>query len=46
MNCTIRVEHEGDTMKVTPTCPALCGSRPNFSALSVDLKSGECRYEE
>ncbi|GAB3541277.1 hypothetical protein GCM10027343_11420 [Noviherbaspirillum agri] len=46
MNCTIRIEREGDMMKVTPTCPALCGSRPNFSALSVDLKSGECRYEE
>ncbi|HZW13730.1 MAG TPA: hypothetical protein VFF81_11130 [Noviherbaspirillum sp.] len=46
MSCTIRVEREGETMKVTPTCPALCGSRPNFSALSVDLKTGECRYEE
>ncbi len=46
MNCTIRLEREGDTLTVKPSCPALCGSRSNFTALSVDLKSGKCRYEE
>lgn len=46
MNCTIRLEREGDTLHVKPTCPALCGSRPNFSALSINLKTGQCRYEE
>jgi hypothetical protein len=46
MNCTIRLEREGDTLNVKPSCPALCGSRPNFSELSVDLKTGTCRYEE
>lgn len=46
LNCTIRLEREGDTLSVKPNCPALCGSRPNFSELSVDLKTGRCRYEE
>jgi len=46
MNCTIRLQHNGDTVRLTPSCPALCGSRPNFSALSVNLKTGACRYEE
>lgn len=46
MSCTIRLEREGDTLHVKPSCPALCGSRPNFSALSVNLKTGQCRYEE
>lgn len=46
MNCTIRLERNGDTLNVKPTCPALCGSRPNFSELSVNLKTGQCRYEE
>ncbi|MGH8806986.1 MAG: hypothetical protein ACREX0_03790 [Noviherbaspirillum sp.] len=46
MNCTIRLERDGDTLNVKPSCPALCGSRPNFSELSVDLKTGKCRYEE
>ena len=45
-NCTIRLEHNGDTLQLKPTCPALCGSRSNFSELSVDLKTGACRYEE
>jgi hypothetical protein len=45
-NCTIRLEREGDTLQIKPSCPALCGSRPNFSELSVDLKTGKCRYEE
>jgi hypothetical protein len=45
-NCTIRLVREGDMLQVMPTCPALCGSRPNFTQLSVDLKTGACRYEE
>jgi hypothetical protein len=46
LNCTIRLEREGDRLTMKPSCPALCGSRPNFSELSVDLKTGQCRYEE
>lgn len=46
MRCTIRVEREGDNLHITPSCPALCGSRGNFSELSVNLKTGECRYAE
>jgi hypothetical protein len=46
LNCTIRLEREGDTLTVKPSCPALCGSRSNFSELSVNLKTGQCRYEE
>lgn len=46
MNCTIRLVREGDTLQVKPTCPALCGSRRNFTELSVDLKTGQCRHEE
>jgi hypothetical protein len=46
LNCTIRLEREGDTLSVKPSCPALCGSRTNFSELSVNLKTGQCRYEE
>jgi hypothetical protein len=33
-------------LQVKPSRPALCGSRHNFSALSVDLKNGSCRYEK
>lgn len=46
LNCTIRLEREGDSLNVRPTCPALCGSRPNFTELSVNLKTGTCRYDE
>ena len=46
MNCTIRIERDGDMLNLKPTCPALCGSRSNFSELSVNMKTGECRYEE
>jgi hypothetical protein len=46
MNCTIRLEKTGDTLTIWPSCPALCGSRTNFSALSVNMKTGTCRYEE
>jgi hypothetical protein len=46
LNCTIRLLREGDTLHIMPSCPALCGSRRNFSELSVDLKTGACKYEE
>ncbi|WP_019142181.1 hypothetical protein [Noviherbaspirillum massiliense] len=46
MNCTIRLERMGNQLAIKPSCPALCGSRGNFSALSVDLKTGKCHYEE
>ncbi len=46
LNCTIRLEREGDMLHVKPSCPALCGSRGNFTELSVNMKTGECRYEE
>lgn len=45
LDCSIRLERNGNTLKVTPSCPALCGSRANFSALSVNLKTGTCRYK-
>lgn len=46
MNCTIRLEREGDSLRIKPSCPALCGSRTNFSELTVNTKTGQCRYEE
>ncbi|RJF97507.1 hypothetical protein [Noviherbaspirillum saxi] len=46
LNCSIRLERDGDTLSVKPSCPALCGSRENFSELSIHLKTGQCRYEE
>lgn len=46
LNCSIRLERSGDSLQVKPSCPALCGSRSNFSTLSVDLKTGNCRIEE
>ena len=46
LNCSIRLIHAGDMLQIIPSCPALCGSRENFSALTVDLKSGACTYEE
>lgn len=44
-NCTIRLIRTGNKLQVKPTCPAMCGSRENFSTLEVDLKTGVCRYE-
>ncbi|HEY0847527.1 MAG TPA: hypothetical protein VGE12_19335 [Noviherbaspirillum sp.] len=46
MNCTIRLERDGEMLHIRPSCPALCGSRTNFSELSVNMKTGQCRYEE
>jgi hypothetical protein len=45
VNCSIRIVHDGDLLHIMPSCPALCGSRENFSALTVDLKTGQCSYE-
>ena len=45
LNCSIRIIHAGDMLQIIPSCPALCGSRENFSLLTVDLKSGQCTYE-
>ncbi|HXA46732.1 MAG TPA: hypothetical protein VNW52_03805 [Burkholderiaceae bacterium] len=45
-NCTIRVARIGDQVHIKPSCPALCGSRQNFSELTVNLKTGACQYEE
>ncbi|MFZ6847942.1 hypothetical protein [Undibacterium sp. RuRC25W] len=44
--CSIRVEREGGTVHLRPTCPALCGSRMNFTELKVDVSNGKCQYEE
>ncbi|WP_395822540.1 hypothetical protein [Collimonas sp.] len=46
MNCSIRLQRDGDKLHVIPSCPALCGSRGNFTTLSVDLKTGTCSYEQ
>jgi hypothetical protein len=46
LNCTIRVRRSGNLLQLTPSCPALCGSRNNFSELTVDMTTGNCRYEE
>ncbi len=45
-NCTIRLVRNGDMLNIKPSCPALCGSRSNFTELSVDLKTGSCHYEQ
>jgi len=45
-NCSIRLQRDGNTLSIKPNCPALCGSRIDFTELSVDLKTGTCRYEE
>lgn len=44
--CSIRLEKDGDALHIKPTCPALCGSRKNFSALTVNLRTGNCHYDE
>ena len=45
VNCTIRLDQESDTLTVRPSCPALCGSRVNFSDIAIDLKTGNCHYQ-
>lgn len=46
LNCTVRIERTGDVVHVAPSCPALCGSRRNFTEFSFDVKSGKCRYDD
>lgn len=46
LNCSIRLLRSGDSLMVQPSCPALCGSRTNFTALTVDLKTGVCHYDQ
>ena len=45
VNCSIRLDQQGDTLTVRPSCPALCGSRVNFSDIAIDLKTGSCHYQ-
>lgn len=45
VNCTIRLDQEGNTLTVRPSCPALCGSRVNFSPIAIDLTTGSCNYK-
>jgi hypothetical protein len=45
-NCTIRVDRVGESVHLRPSCPAMCGSRENFSELTVDVKTGTCHYED
>ena len=45
VNCSIRIARIGEQLEIVPSCPALCGSRENFSRLTVDLQTGSCLYE-
>lgn len=45
LECTLRLELRADVLRIAPNCPALCGSRENFSALTVNLNTGACRHE-
>jgi hypothetical protein len=45
LDCNIGLTQRGRRLQITPSCPALCGSRENFSALTVDLQTGQCDYE-
>ncbi|MFZ6749275.1 hypothetical protein [Undibacterium sp. Ren11W] len=44
--CSIRLERDGEQLRIKPSCPTLCGSRNNFSALTVNLQTGVCHYDE
>ncbi len=46
LNCSVRIEHVGEEVHINPSCPALCGSRQNFSAFRFDTKTGKCQYED
>jgi hypothetical protein len=46
LSCSMRLVVQGDVLQIKPSCPMLCGSRGNFTALTVDLKTGSCHYEE
>ncbi|MFZ6648673.1 hypothetical protein ACO0LO_23325 [Undibacterium sp. TJN25] len=45
-NCSIRLERDGDEVHIKPTCAVMCGSRNNFTALTVNAKTGACHYDE
>ena len=45
VNCAIELVRVGDTVSVLPNCPAMCGSRLNFSTIAIDLKTGQCHYQ-
>jgi len=42
--CSIRLEREGEMVHIRPFCPALCGSRMNFTELKVNVTNGKCEY--
>ena len=44
--CSIRVERDGDEVHIKPSCPALCGSRMNFTELKVNVNNGKCEYQD
>ncbi|MBC3862729.1 hypothetical protein H8K32_11505 [Undibacterium jejuense] len=44
--CSIRVEREGEMVHIRPTCPALCGSRMNFTELKINTSNGQCEYQD
>ena len=45
LDCSIGLTQRDNRLQITPSCPALCGSRENFSALTVDLQTGQCDYQ-
>lgn len=45
LNCAVRIEQVGNDVRINPSCPALCGSRQDFSAFRFDTKTGKCTYE-
>ena len=45
VNCSIDIARAGEQLTLLPNCPAMCGSRLNFSTIAIDLKSGVCHYE-
>ena len=45
VNCSIEIVRLGDQLALLPNCPAMCGSRLNFSTIAIDLKTGACHYE-
>lgn len=45
VNCTIDIARLGDQLSLQPNCPAMCGSRLNFSTIAIDLKTGACHYQ-
>lgn len=43
-HCLINLQQQNGQLTISPSCPALCGSRSNFSGLQIDVKSGRCQY--